>query len=83
MTAGGLNEAVQGDGPCQRDEHKIKCLSLFIKGYIAFPEEAGDQVREMPKVSIALVQDSQANGVTINSEDSKHYDNSTVSGHKR
>ena len=66
---GCLITPVQGDGPSQRDGHKIKCVSIFIQGYIAFPEATGDRVRKMPKYSIALVQDSQTNGVSINSED--------------
>ena len=64
-----MNAQVKGDGPSQGDGKKTKCLSIFKQGYIASPEAIGDQVREMPNVSIAPVQDSQTNGVTINSDD--------------
>ena len=75
---GYLNAQVQGDGHSQSDGHKIKCLSIFIQGYIAFPEATGDQVSQMPKVSIAMVQDSQTNVITINSED--NYQNNFFGG---
>ena len=78
--AGGLKAPDKGDGPSQSDGNKIKCLSIFIQGYIAFPEATGDQVREMPYVSISLVQVSQTNGVTINSEDIYQNDIGTARG---
>ena len=63
---GCLNAAVQGNGPSQREGQKKKCISIFIQGYIVFPEATGDQVREMQKDSIALVQDRKKYGVSTN-----------------
>ena len=57
-------------------------FSIFIQGYIAFPEATGDQVREMPKVSIALVQDSQTKGERRKKEESDQNDNDTARGNR-
>ena len=75
---GCLNAPVQGDGPSIRVGHKIKCFSIFIQGYIAFPEATEDQDIEMQTGSIHLVQDRQKNAVPISSEDIYQNDNGTA-----
>ena len=75
-----LNAPVYGDGPSQRDGHKIKCIYIFIQGYIDFPEATRDQERVMKKDYISMRQDSKTNGETINTVDRNQNDMSIVKG---
>ncbi len=64
-----LNTVVQGDGDQQRDGRKITMRSLGMKGIISVPPQS-DQTTLDPTTSVflAIVVDTQTNGVTIVSE---------------
>lgn len=67
---GCLNCPARGDGPSERDGQKITIRSVYVNGVVtvAGASDLAD-VPLPPHVFVALVLDTQANGVTINSED--------------
>lgn len=67
---GCLSAPAQGDGAQNREGKKIVIKSVLIKGVIDVNEQAAQASADsIPRIFLALVQDSQTNGVTINSED--------------
>lgn len=69
---GCLTAPAQGDGPTNRDGKQIALMSIEVKGVLGLIS-AGTlsevQTMTVPDVYLALVLDTQTNGVTINSED--------------
>lgn len=67
---GCLTAPEQGDGPTQRDGKKIIIKSVLLQGTINVAAQSAQSAADLiPMVYLALVQDTQTNGVTINSED--------------
>lgn len=66
---GCLSAPAQGDGEQQRDGRKITLKSCFVN-FTVRGSVASDQadVKAAPQVFVALVQDTQANGATVVSE---------------
>jgi len=70
VVTGCLSAPAQGSGPTNREGKKIMIKSIFVNGVITTPAAEGvTNARNIPSVYIALVLDTQTNGVTINSED--------------
>jgi len=65
-----LNAIAQGDGPTNRDGNKIVVKSLFLQGLIrrAAAEDIVSPQTDC-QVFLAIVLDTQTNGVELNSED--------------
>lgn len=60
----------QGDNASSRDGKRILVESVQINGQIVIPQRNGQATSdEMPSFFIALVQDTQTNAATLNSED--------------
>lgn len=79
IVTGCLSAPAQGDGPTNRDGHKILIKSILVQGMIQFAgEEDQTATNSLPTVFCALVQDKQSNGATLNSEDV--YTNPVASG---
>lgn len=67
---GCLSAPAQGDGATNREGKKIVIKSCLIQGNLGIlPQSAATSADTYPTIFIALVQDMQTNGVTINSED--------------
>jgi len=66
---GCLNCPAQGDGAQNRDGKRIVQKYISIHGYIEKPDADAAGNQEAGKVFVALVLDSQTNGVQLNSED--------------
>ena len=67
---GCLSAPAQGDGESNRDGRKCVLKSVFIEGRVDCSSQTNQTATEnASQVFIALVQDRQTNGVTINSED--------------
>lgn len=67
---GCLSAPAQGDGAQERDGKKIVIKSALIQGGIYVPAQTNQTGADVaPVVFLALVKDTQTNGVTINSED--------------
>lgn len=70
---GCLNAPAQGSSSSEREGRQIAMRNIYVQGMVAIqgtnaPDVAiQDQV--LPTVYVALVQDTQTNGVTVNSED--------------
>jgi len=70
VVTGCLSAPAQGDGAQNRDGKKIIIKSALIQGNITFEAEEGITAAPLAcTIYLALVQDTQTNGVTINSED--------------
>lgn len=70
IVTGCLSAPAQGDGAQNRDGKKIVVKSILIQGTISCVLQGGQAAADtVPECYLALVQDSQTNGVTINSED--------------
>lgn len=60
----------QGDGPSNREGNKIVVKSLYLQGQINCAAQANQTATDVsPVVFVALVLDTQCNGVGLNSED--------------
>jgi len=69
-STGCLTAPAQGDGSQNRDGKKIVVKSILVTGTISsVVQTAQNSADVVPEVYLALVQDTQTNGVTINSED--------------
>jgi len=67
---GCLSAPQVGDTASSRDGKKIVIKSLFLQGFIDIDPQATQSTADTPPIIfLALVQDTQTNGVTINSED--------------
>ena len=65
-----LNGVAQGNGPTNRIGRKFTMKSILIQGAIHIAAQTNQTaLDEAPVVYIALVLDTQTNGVTLNSED--------------
>lgn len=70
IVTGCLSAPAQGDGATNRDGKKIIVQSTFIQGSINCSVQSLQATADsVPSVYLALVQDTQTNGVTIVSED--------------
>lgn len=70
IVTGCLSAPAQGDGPTNREGNKIVIDSVLIQGDISVAAQADQTAADVsPVVFIALVQDMQTNGATLNSED--------------
>lgn len=70
-----------GDGQSNRDGRKIVVTSLEIKGFVQIPAQVNGAAGSHPNpvsIWIALVVDTQTNGVQMNSEDCYVYNNVVV-----
>lgn len=70
IVTGCLSAPAQGDGPTNRDGHKIVVKSILVQGSFsnAIQQDQAD-ADVMPTLFVALVLDTQTNGATLNSED--------------
>ncbi len=65
-----LNTVVQGDGESQRDGRKITMRSIYVDGVINCAKQASQSSADNATgIFIALVLDTQTNGVQFSSED--------------
>lgn len=64
-----LSAPSQGDGPTQRDGHKINILSIYVSGFINLSIFDAETSQALPSFFIALILNTQTNGAAINSED--------------
>lgn len=70
VVTGCLSAPAQGDGPSNREGHKIMIKSILVKGVINWQgEEDQTSTNALPTIYCALVLDKQSNGATLNSED--------------
>lgn len=60
---GCLNCPAQGDTEQSRDGKRIVCDSLILKGYVSIDPDASEAVAVATKVFVAVVLDTQTNGV--------------------
>jgi len=67
---GCLSAPAQGDGLPNRDGNKIMIKSILVQGVITIPvgQDQADQ-KTTPCIYLAIVQDKQTSGATLNSED--------------
>lgn len=70
IVTGCLSAPAQGDGATNREGKKIVIKSCLVQGLIDCDPQATQSTADTPPlVYVALVQDTQTNGVTLNSED--------------
>lgn len=68
-----LNTVIRGDGEENRDGKQISMKNLSIRGNISYIKQTNQTASDVaPVIFIALVLDTQTNGVTLNSEDVFH-----------
>lgn len=65
---GCLSAPAQGDGPQNRDGKKIVIKSLFVEGNIDVNPNSVTALPSVPTVYVALVMDTQTNGVAATSQ---------------
>jgi len=70
VVTGCLTAPAQGDGPTNRDGNRIVVCEVNLKGVISVSEQANQTAADIVcYVYVALVMDTQTNGVQLNSED--------------
>lgn len=72
IVTGCLSAPAQGDGAQNREGKKIVIKSLLLQGTVTLTAQdalATLNTEQFPTIFLAVVQDKQTNGVTVNSED--------------
>ncbi len=65
-----LNTVVRGNGEQNRDGKQISMRNITIRGVVSVDKQANQTTSDdSPVIFIALVVDTQTNGITLNSED--------------
>lgn len=67
-TPGSISAIAQGDGESNRDGRKCTLTSVHLRGTVTQDASSGTSLNNGGIVRLALVQDTQTNGVQLNSE---------------